>query len=385
MRGKGEGSVYQRASDGLWCGTLELPPRDGKRRRRVITARTKRDLLTKLKDERRRLENIGDMPTASQTVEQWFTYWLEHLAVKEVRPKTYANYVSMTKRHVVPTIGKVRLAQLAPAHVRRVTDEIAAKGLSPTTGLTVHRIMSSAFTDAEREGRITRNPAKLTDAPRRAVTTLETLTADEVRQFVETFGRTPESILWVTFMLTGARRGEILGLTWDRVTDHLDLSWQLQRHPVEMAAPADYEHRRLLGGLYLTRPKSRAGWRIVPLVDPLRSILERWRLDAPTNPHGLLFATPEGNPIDPDWATKAWPRALAAAGLTKHVRLHDLRHTAVDLLYEAGVEEATIMEIVGHSTREMTRGYRSRGNRKQLTDAMRRMSALLAGRAEDVG
>ena len=39
--------------------------------------------------------------------------------------------------------------------------------------------------------------------------------------------------------------------------------------------------------------------------------------------------------------------------------------------------EAVIMEIVGHTTRSVTRGYRSRGNRKQLEDAMLKMSRLL--------
>jgi integrase len=377
MRGKGEGSIYQRASDGLWVATLELPTRDGTRRRRTITAKKKPLLLAKLKEERKRLELSGDMPTASQTVEQWLGYWLREVAVREVKPKTMANYRSQVSNHIVPVIGKVRLSTLAPTHVRKVTEAIAAKGLSPTTGLTVHRILSSAFSAAEREGRIARNPAKIVQAPRRAVPQLEVLDVDEATQLIRLFGATSEAYLWATFMLTGARRGEILGLTWDRVTDVLDLSWQLQRHPVEMVAPADYEFHRITGGLYFTRPKSRAGWRVIPLVDPLAAILERWRAVAPPNPHGLVFATAEGRPIDPDWASKEWPRVLAAAGIEKHVRLHDLRHTAVDLLYEAGVPEPVIVEIVGHSSRTMTRGYRSRGNRAQLRAGMESLSALL--------
>lgn len=378
MRGKGEGSIYQRASDGLWVATLELPSRDGTRRRRTIHAKRKADLLARLRDEKKRLEAAGDMPTASQTVEQWLNYWMRDIAVKEVRPKTMANYRSQVTNHVIPTIGKVRLSTLTPAHVRKVADAIEGKGLSPTTGLTVHRIMSSAFAAAEREGRLTRNPAKIALAPRRAVPELHALTVPEASRLVEMFGATSEAYLWVTFMLTGARRGEILGLTWDRVTDELDLCWQLQRHPVDMVAPADYEYRRITGGLYWTRPKSKAGWRVVPLVDPLASILQQWRAVAPPNPHGLVFATPDGKPLDPDWATRQWPKVLQQAGIDKHVRLHDLRHTAVDLLDEAGVPEDVIMLIVGHSSRMMTRAYKSRGRKTQTRAAMTSLSALLA-------
>ena len=68
---------------------------------------------------------------------------------------------------------------------------------------------------------------------------------------------------------------------------------------------------------------------------------------------------------------------LKAAGIDKRVRLHDLRHTAVDLMYEAGVHETLIQEIVGHSNRAMTRAYKSRGNRPQLTAGMVQFSALL--------
>ena len=113
---------------------------------------------------------------------------------------------------------------------------------------------------------------------------------------------------------------------------------------------------------------------MVPLVDPLKSILARWREAAPPNPWGLVF-TLDGQPIDPADASKAWPDVLAAAGIDKQVRLHDLRHTAVDLLYDAGVPEHLILEIVGHSSRAMSRSYRSKGDPKRLTAAMEQFSA----------
>ena len=217
----------------------------------------------------------------------------------------------------------------------------------------------------------------LVRAPRIPATTLEVLTVDEVTQFVQTYRGTPDLYLWITFMLTGARRGEILGLQWDRVTDVLALEWQLQRLSVNLVAPADYVYQKLTGGLYLTRPKSKAGWREVPLVPPLSQILEQWRSIAPPNRYNLVFTTPAGDPIDPGVASKIWPVILKTAGIDKRVRIHDLRHTAVDLLYASRVSEPIIMEIVGHSTRAMTRGYKARGNREQLTDAMTAVSALL--------
>jgi integrase len=73
---------------------------------------------------------------------------------------------------------------------------------------------------------------------------------------------------------------------------------------------------------------------------------------------------------------------LAESGITKNVRLHDVRHTTVDLLDLAGVPDDIIMEIVGHSTRQMTQQYKSRGNRERLTKAMQQLSALFTQPSE---
>jgi integrase len=398
-RGKGEGAIFRR-DNGLWVARIELPPRDGKRRRKEVTAKSKELLLQKLGESRRHFYLHGDIPTASQTVEQWMTYWFTSIALKKLRPNTANGYRSVIWNQVIPEIGNVRLDKLGPAHIRRVHDRILSTPkrsddpesgtLSPSYALNAHRVMSVAFRDAEREGRVARNPADLLDAPRKSRPQLEALTSEEaiavLRKLIPAFDHAvvgkydPESARWATYLLTGARRGEVLGIEVDRVSDVLDLSWQLQRITNIKTAPADYEYREITNGLFWTRPKSSAGWRVIPLVDPLKNILNKHVERMDPNRYGLLFANENGLPIDPDTESGRWPKALKEIGVTdKKVRLHDVRHTTVDLLYEAGVSEDIIMEIVGHSTRTVTRGYKALGNRKRLEGAMLQLSALFEG------
>lgn len=379
MRGKGEGSVFK-DSRGLWTGVIELPPLNGERRRKKIRRKNKKDLLEALAAAKSELQRLGDLPTSNQTVEQWFTYWLKQVA-KEIRPNTLDGYQRTVRNHIIPAIGKVKLDKLTATHVRRVHDGIIDKGLSSTTALLAHRTMSVSFKMAMREGRIGRNPAKLVSAPRKASVTLEPLDLQEAIKFLAHASTDGEmGARWATSLLTGARRGEAIGLERDRVGDVLDLSWQLLRLKKtdtdgKPDVPADYEYRHLTGGLYLTRPKSSKSWRIIPLIDPLKSILEKHITNTPENEWGLVF-TKNGRPISPDADTKAWRVALAAAGIEKNARLHDARHTAVDLLYAAGVPEELVMEIVGHSTRSTTRAYKSRVSVERLTRAMQQMSNL---------
>jgi len=382
MRGKGEGSIY-RQKDGLYAASIELPSHDGTRRRIVRRRKLKKDAIAELARMTKELQDRGDLPTAGQTVEQWFTYWLAEIAAKKNRPNTVSGYRATVNKHIIPAIGKVKLERVTAAHVRRVHDSIIDKGLSSTTALHAHRTMAVAFKIAHREGRIGRNPATLTDAPRKAVPKLEALDLTDALALLEHVAQDQQmGARWATALLTGGRRGEVIGLEWDRVTDVLDLSWQLLRLPITETdgkpdVPADYEYRHLVGGLYLTRPKSNKGWRIIPLVDPLKSILERHRELSPPNPYGLVFMQGE-RPIDPDQDSKNWRVLLAESGITKNVRLHDVRHTTVDLLDLAGVPDDIIMEIVGHSTRQMTQQYKSRGNRERLTKAMQQLSALFS-------
>jgi integrase len=417
-RGKGKGAVYQRASDGLWVASLELPPRNGARRRRVLTAKTEPLVIAKLNTAKDELERHGDLPTAGQTLESWLNLWFTTIAVKKIRPKTAATYRTLLERHIIPTIGNVKLSALTSAHIRRVEDAITSTPknaskpelgtLSSTTAAQAHRILAVALKYAEREGRVTRNVATLTDAPRRAQRHLRVLSGSDGLRVLQEVSHDRLGSRWAAALLTGARQGELLGLEIDRVTDEIDLSWQLQRiswehgctdscgakRPSEcpqrtITAPADWERRYLTGGLWLSRPKSAAGWRIIPLVDPLKTIIER-RLEAAAsepNPFGLLWTSDlkkvpgrdtyrgelDGSPIDPSTDNAAWHEVLRRAGVGD-VRLHDARHTAATLLLDAGVPEPVMLRIIGQSTVTSLRGYQ-RVDRRLLADAMRALSA----------
>lgn len=399
---------------------MSLPSPDGKRRRITRTAKTEAEAKNELKKLRREREKTGDIPTKTQTLESWLNVWFTTIALKNIRPKTAATYRTLLERHIIPEIGKVQLEKLTPDHVRRVAERITttpknpknpdAGYLSSTTAMQAYRILVVALKYAEREGRVQRNVAALTDAPRRASRSLVALSAADGVKVLETVAGDRLGSRWAAALLTGARQGELLGLELDRVGDDLNLSWQLQRISWEhgckvscgrkrgtdcpdrkIAFPADWEHRRLTGGLYLSRPKSSAGWRVIPLVDPLRSIIERRVAASLTepNPHGLLWTADakgdnrghtgilplDGSPIDPSRDNHAWHAVLARAGVPD-ARLHDARHTTASLLGRAGVPIEIITKILGHSTYAMSREYMD-VDRGQLVAALSRMSTLM--------
>lgn len=394
-RRKGEGGIYQRA-DGLWCTSLELPEGlDGKRRRKVICRKAKDAVIAELRAAKKELEKLGNLETSGTTLAEWAAHWLDRIAPKDIKPRTLAGYKTVINGYVLPTLGRKTLAKITAQDVRRLHDTMAATPkdpklrdgreldegtvmLSSTYVLLAHNALSVMLAAAMNEGKISANPCDMVSRPRARKLEQQALTLDQSIQLLAHLANRKDAALWATYLLTGSRRGEIIGLERDRVTDVLDLSWQTQRITDITKAPDDFEYRQIISTLYLTRPKSSSGWRIIPLVDPLKSILE---LHLQTAPDGLIFRE-DGRPWDPDRVTKAWKQLMRDAGLPENVVLHGARHTTVDLLYAAGVPEDIIQAIVGHSTRAMTRSYRTRTDTARLRAGMEALSALLRPQIE---
>lgn len=420
-RTNGDGSVYYRASDNRWCASLSLRSLDGTPHRITRTVPAKgtakqqeaaaRAKLVELKRERDK--NGGDIPTAVLNVATWAQAWLATDVEPELRPKTAQSYRTTVEQYIIPAIGTKQLVKLTPDHVRQVIAYVTEKGLSSRSAALAYQVLSMLLKAAYREGKVARNVADLVKRPRMKAETLKVLSADDAIKVLQVVSNDRLGSRWAAAFLTGARQGELLGLELDRVGETLDLSWQLQRIPWrhgcgargeqgwpcgktagtscpqrKIIVPVDHELRHLAGGLYLSRPKSTAGWRVIPLVEPLRTIIQRRAEVARQEPntHGLLWTNLDGSPLDPWSDNNAWHDVLVRAGFEetrpdgtvhKQINLHSARHTTVDLLYQANVAEVDIQEIVGHSAVAVTRGYRSKGNQLRLTEALTRMSALM--------
>lgn len=398
-RQRGTGSLFQR-DDGVWIGAITLWTPDGRRRRKTVSSKNYKTAQRRLAELQKQLDNTGDLPTGALTVTQWVDYWLEHIASKRIRPRTLVTYRGHLTNYVKPAIGRRRLDALLPQHIRLVHTLIAEKGLSSTTALHAHAALVKCLNDAVREGVASRNPAELVDPPRRAVTDLSALTAQQGIELLLKADKAedPMTSRWAMALLTGARQGECLGLEVDRILDdRIDISWQLQRLNYShgcgkkvldewpcgtkrggncpkrsLKTPPGFEIRHTDSpGLFLTRPKTKKGQRVIPLVEPLKTILAK-HTEGRT---GLVWTRSDGSPVDPKDDNHAWHAALERAELP-NVRLHDARRTTATLLLEAGVDAHVVTQILGQSSVITARGYQN-VSLALATDAMKALGRAL--------
>jgi integrase len=106
----------------------------------------------------------------------------------------------------------------------------------------------------------------------------------------------------------------------------------------------------------LSIPEAKAGRRLAPISKHLLAALQKEKMKAKVDQRFLFPSTSSasGYTTNPQ---KAFKRCLERAGLPSSFRIHDLRHTAVTHLMQAGVDIGTIQAISGHKTVQMVMRY----------------------------
>lgn len=370
-RAKGTGSVYRRSRDGKWCATISAPgtTASGGRRRITVTANSEKAVERKLRDKLRELERSGATLGARTTVRAWAKVWLDITKDKH-RPKYWATNRSAVNGYIVPTIGHRRLADLAPADVRAVADAIIRKGLAESTAHRYHATLMPMLKDAVIEGYHVPERVFLVPAPSFAPGDQSDIPIPDALKLLEVASTLPHGSRWAAALLNGLRQGEALGLTWDCVdldAGLMELSWQCQaltyadREAETFRVPRGYESRRLTGAWHLVRPKTTAGYRVVPIVPWLRDALLAWRETNPPSAHDLVWPRPDGRPAAADDDLEEWHAIQTTAEVGhrsgRHYGTHEARHTTATLLMELGVDPKVITAILGHSSIVVSRGY----------------------------
>ncbi len=288
-------------------------------------------------------------------------------------PKNVALDRGRILRHIDPLIGKIRVIDLTPKHIRKMRDDIAAgktavkvktkkhglaivKGGEGTAARTV-RILSTILSYAIREEIIDKNPATM--LAKTPVNYRERyLTKDELNRLhialneEETeYGHKHGITVIRLLLMTGCRKSEIEKLQWSEI--------DLER------------------GFFYFR-KSKTGAKVIPMAKPARDILREY----PREPGSEYVFAANKDRLSTKGADRPyvgtpgiWLKIRKRAGITD-VRLHDLRHTFASMAAAKGLSLPMIGALLGHSQPSTTARYAHLAN-QSLQDASELVSAAL--------
>lgn len=334
--------MYYRKSDGRWVATIEAGYAGGVRKRRTVTAATRRELIPKLARARKAAQ--AGVSGEAMTVQAWMEHWLDRVAAKRVQPRTLAGYRGYTSTWIVPHLGRKRLADLRVTDVAAMLAVMEDAGRSEATRRQAYAVLHAALAVAVREQRVVENVAARVDRPRGGKVAPPALTVAQAQQLLA--GPLPgsaEAARWWVALLAGLRQGEALGLRWEDV--HLDdgQPW-LWVHQTAQARKGE-------GMVVKSVPKSGKA-RAVALLPEVTGALRAYR----TEHGGVGYVWGGERLLRPEMDHRAWKDALAAAGLPVR-SLHSARATAETWLDSLGVPPRTVSDMLGHASLAMTSAY----------------------------
>src|SRR3954452_10022857 len=184
-RGHHEGSIYRRESDGRWVASIDLGYVNGKRKRKAIYGKTRREVAEKLTASQRDRQLGLPVAPEQQTVAQFLTHWLETVVRPSVRPKTHESYAQLVRLYLIPAIGRHRLTSLTPQHVQSLLNERLSSGLSARTVQYMRAVLRRALGQALKWGLVGRNVATLVDGPRSTRPEVRPLSSGQARQLLD--------------------------------------------------------------------------------------------------------------------------------------------------------------------------------------------------------
>jgi integrase len=355
-RGNGDGDVFPRKNkDGKiigYRGTYMVQTAT-RPKRRYVSGKTKAETRAAL--NKAKADRDGGLVCGADglKVEDYLRRWLEDSVKDTVRGTTFERYEQNCRKHIIPTLGRVKLKDLTPAHVRGLYKE-KLHSLSPRSVRYIHVTLHKALKQAMHDGLIPRNVTEAVKPPQIQREEMRPLTPEQAKTLLETVRDEDDRLeaLYVMAITTGLRQGELLGLKWDDVD--LEAGTLQVRRTLTTAK----------GGPVLSAPKTKGSRRTVKLsqmaLGALRRHLDRQlgeeidRAGSLWRENGLIFASEVGEPLDRRYiTTHQFKPLLKRAGLPE-IRFHDLRHTCATLLLSKNVNPKVVSEMLGHASIAIT-------------------------------
>jgi integrase len=345
-RGRGEGSIYQRA-DGYWVATTSARAADGRRVRKVAYGKTK-------DEARAALRGLQDAPAegtapAAESTAAYLTRWLEIGARPTVREATYESYEAVVRLHVIPHIGAVPLAKLTPMTIQGLLTTLEGAGVGVRVRQLTHAVLRRAFNQAVEWRVMGISPVAGVKAPRPPEVERVVWTAEQARVFLTATENDRRGAFYRLALSTSCRLSELLGLKWedvDLVNGTVSITKQLARRKAPDGTPAT------------SALKTKRAKRVITLPPAAVAALKKHR--ARLLMEGLsgkpwVFVDEDGDaPYSRTNVSKGFRRLVAKVPNVPSMRFHDLRHTAITLLLAAGEPVKAVSARAGHHKASMT-------------------------------
>jgi integrase len=307
-------------------------------------------------------ELYGKAPRAHQADVPFREYAQSWLSYQRpfVKPRTHTLYEGELRNYVLPHLGRLRLIDVGPQHIRAMQFAVLEKN-GPTSARNGRGRARTILQQAFEDGLIPRNPASSVKPVKAPPRKFDVWTEAEVDTFLQVSKGSRFYPMFYLGLTTGLRPGELLALEWQ------DIGESEVRVRQTITQPK--------GGYMLGPPKSPAAVRTVPMPSDAHELI----FTSVNKKSNFVFSSATGTLMSPH---NMWERAwlpLFADGVLRYVRPYVMRHTYASMQINAGVDVVQLARWMGHTDAAFTlKVYSHYFERRTATPALT-MAQLLHG------
>lgn len=300
------------------------------------------------------------------TLNEFSNQWLETYVKPNLAPTTHQGYEEKLNKHILPYLGNKRLDKIKPLDLDNLYNFLLTKQtnrkdkdgnyktLSPTSVHKVHEILSSIFSNALRWDLVPYNPCTKVVQPKYRSTKMTCYDEETSKRLINALLQKAPikyKCLVILAILTGFRRGELVGLHWNDI--------DFKNHKISVKRSAYYLSDQPTSE---KDPKTDLSTRTIAVPSICFDLLKQWRCEQSKMKLALgkswkssenIFTTNYGGIMNPATGPK-WFSSFLAKNNFPHIRFHDLRHTFATLLINNNVDVKTVSHKLGHASTNTT-------------------------------
>ena len=310
---------------------------------------------------------------------------------KQLRQSTFDSYENRVKKHFIPyfkelniKIDKIKAADIDRYFTSKLCGgrcDISEGGLSQRTIYDHLVLLKQIFSDAINiDEIIVRNPtakikiAKVNkyDISKRNII----LTKEDITKFFTAISN-EKLVIQLAFRITfscALRRSEVCGLRWQSV--------DLEKNKIRIEYTVVKNNRGIDAS---ENTKTASSRRTLAISDNIKNDLIKLKESQDKNKKlfgneyinsDFVFCWEDGHLIAPDYLTRRLSYVLKKHGL-KHMRFHDLRHSAASILFNNDVQAKNIQEFLGHSDISTTMNIYTHTNNNIMAQTCEKLTNIL--------
>ncbi len=285
----------------------------------------------------------------NMTVNAWFDYWIE-IKKTSLRPSTIQVYTSIYNNSIKDVIGDMKMSEVKPLHCQMILSKMADKDYYQGTIKHTRIVLYGMFECAKENDIIISNPIKRSMKIEigKPSKTREALSIEDQKKLFNALIGHKYEYQYKLVTILGLRVGELIGIKYE------DISFDKKYLKIQRTMRYSYSEQKWQSG----PPKSKAGYRTIPLTDTAIDILKK-QIEknqslkvVPIEYKDYVFINENGL-IKYGSYDSALQHVCKKINI-KPITIHNLRHTYASRCIEAGMSANILKVLLGHASLNTT-------------------------------